>query len=226
MDLSRCEMCNSTITNFVNHRCFYNEYSYQVTGFENPDYIFGNNPQEIPATISHSAEGADVNSSAFMNRTTTLQSSTFPQSTDRERHWDVNSTADCTSGVENPAMAFFTEADTRLLNPVQEPCINNIELMQHDPNLSFYNQLPSNSRGLEDPSNYLTIYNPTNEYYNVAMNMQSGQSAMQDCEISHFQDKEYDAIAIARKLDRREKNTSFASDLNCTSINASIHQLV
>ncbi|GIY67595.1 hypothetical protein CDAR_90821 [Caerostris darwini] len=86
-------MCNSTITNFVNHRCFYHEYSLQGTGFENPDYNFGNNPQEIPAIISHSAEGADFNSSAFMNLTSTLQSSTCPLSINQEGHWDVNSRA-------------------------------------------------------------------------------------------------------------------------------------
>ncbi|GIY74525.1 hypothetical protein CDAR_545231, partial [Caerostris darwini] len=145
VDLLRWEKCNSTITNFVKHRCFYNEYSYQATDFENPDYIFGN-PQGIPATTSHSVEGADFNSWAFMNRTSTLQSSTFHQSTDQERHWDVNTTAgtdvryassnavhnenfdyfnssqrlfnpatqhfensDCTSGVEYPTMAYFTE---------------------------------------------------------------------------------------------------------------------
>ncbi|GIY71201.1 hypothetical protein CDAR_38321 [Caerostris darwini] len=56
------------------------------------------------------------------------------------------------------------------------------------------------------------------------MNMQSRQSGMQDCEISRFQEKEYDAMAIARKSDRREENTSFASDLNCTSINAKYHR--
>ncbi|GIY84329.1 hypothetical protein CDAR_531581 [Caerostris darwini] len=64
MDLLRCEKCNSIITNFANHRCLYNEYSYRVTGFESPDSIFGNNPQGIPATTSHSAEGADFNFSA------------------------------------------------------------------------------------------------------------------------------------------------------------------
>ncbi|GIX94273.1 hypothetical protein CEXT_344981 [Caerostris extrusa] len=136
------------------------------TGFENPDYSFGNNPQEIPAIISHSVEGADFNSSAFMNRT-----STFPPSTDQERHWDVNSTAgtnvryassnaiqmenfdylhssqgltfpaaqtfensDCTSGVKTLPMPFFNTAYTNAINPVEQPCPNNIELMQHDPN--------------------------------------------------------------------------------------------
>ncbi|GIY31421.1 hypothetical protein CDAR_477271 [Caerostris darwini] len=263
MDLLRCEMCNSTITNFFNHRCLYHEYSYQGIGFENPDYIFGNNPQEIPATISHSSEGADFNSSQFMNRTSTFQSSTFPPITDQESYWDVNNIAgtnvryassntvqndnfdyfnssqgltfkaaqtfenfDCTSGVENPAMPFFNAAYTSELNSVEQTCTNNSAWMQPDPNLSFFNQLPPNSGGLKDPSNYLTICDPTKEYYSVPMNMQSGQSTMQDCEISRFQEKEYDGMAIARKLDRREKNTSFASDLNCTSINASIHQLV
>ncbi|GIZ03739.1 helitron_like_N domain-containing protein [Caerostris extrusa] len=72
--LQVCERCQ-----LLEHRqrCFCNEYPYD-TGFENPDYIFGKNPQKISATISHSAEGADFNSLAFMNRT-----STFPQSTDQ-----------------------------------------------------------------------------------------------------------------------------------------------
>ncbi|GIY49830.1 hypothetical protein CDAR_226691 [Caerostris darwini] len=257
MDLLRCEMCNSTITNFANHRCFCNEYSYQGTGFENPDYIFGNNPQEIPATISHSAEGADFNSWAFMNRTSTRQSSIFPQSINPENNWDVNSSAgtnvryassntvqnenfdyfnssqgilfpatqyfensDCPSGVKNPAMAYFTAANTSELNPVQQQSINNIELMQHDLNLSFYNQLPPNTQSLEGPSNYLTIYDPTN----VPMKMQSRQSAMQNCEISRFQEKEYDGMTIARKSDGREENTSFESYLNSTNINAKYHR--
>ncbi|GIZ03733.1 hypothetical protein CEXT_113531 [Caerostris extrusa] len=56
------------------------------------------------------------------------------------------------------------------------------------------------------------------------MNMQSRQSTMQDCEMSRFQEKEYDGMAIARKSDRREENTKFASDLNCTSINAKCHR--
>ncbi|GIY13568.1 hypothetical protein CEXT_646742 [Caerostris extrusa] len=132
--------------------------------------------------------------------------------------------SDYTYGAENPAMTFSTVASTTTLNPFEQTCPNNSAWMQHDPNLSFYNQLPRNSRGLEDPSNYLTIYDPTNEYYNVPMNMQSGQSAMQDFEISHFQDTEYDAMAIARKSGRREENTSLASDLNCTSINAKYHR--
>ncbi|GIZ03734.1 hypothetical protein CEXT_113541 [Caerostris extrusa] len=134
-----------------------------------------------PATISHLAEGADFNSLPFTNRNSTFHSSTFPPSTDQERHWDVNSSAGtdvrytssntvqnenfdyfnssqgltfpaaqifensgCTSGAENPAMAFFTEAD------ISQPCINNIEFMQHYPNLYFYNQLPANSQDLED----------------------------------------------------------------------------
>ncbi|GIZ03736.1 hypothetical protein CEXT_113551 [Caerostris extrusa] len=52
--------------------------------------------------------------------------------------------------------------------------------------------------------------------------MQSRQSTMQDCEISRFQEKEYDAMAIARKSDRREENTNFVFDL--TSINAKYHR--
>ncbi|GIY62657.1 hypothetical protein CDAR_46601, partial [Caerostris darwini] len=261
MDLLRWEKCNCTITNFVNHSCLYREHSFDRIVSEILDYNFGNNSQEFPATIWHSAEGADYNTLPFTNRTSTFQSSTFPQSTDQESHLDVNSTSgtnvryassnaiqnenfdyfnssegltfpaaqtfensDCYSGAENPAMAFITEADTSQLNPVEQPCTNNSVLMQPSPNLSFYIQLLPTFRGLEDPSNYLTICDPTNKYYNVPMNMQSGQRGMQDCEIPRFPDKEYDAMAIARKSDRREKNTSFASDLNCTSINAKYHR--
>ncbi|GIY53867.1 hypothetical protein CDAR_496261 [Caerostris darwini] len=93
MDLLRCERCNCTITNFVNHRCLYQEHSFDRIVSEMLDYNFGNIFQEVPATISHSAEGADFNSLALTNRTSTFQSSTFPQSTDQERHWYLNSTA-------------------------------------------------------------------------------------------------------------------------------------
>ncbi|GIY39357.1 hypothetical protein CDAR_466581 [Caerostris darwini] len=58
------------------------------------DYNFGNIHQEKPARTSHSAEGADFYSGALTNRTSTCQSSTFPQSMYQESHWDVNSTAD------------------------------------------------------------------------------------------------------------------------------------
>ncbi|GIX80899.1 hypothetical protein CEXT_389261 [Caerostris extrusa] len=88
MDLFRCEKCNCIITNFVNHRCLYHEYSHQGTGFENIDYNFGNNPQGNTATISYSAEGTDFNSLAFKNR-----NSAFPQSINQQIHWDVNNTA-------------------------------------------------------------------------------------------------------------------------------------
>ncbi|GIY03791.1 hypothetical protein CDAR_79651 [Caerostris darwini] len=257
MDLLRCEMCNCTITNFNNHKCYYDEHPFDRLVSEMLDYNFGNIHQETPATIPHSAEGDDFNSSAFTNRTSTHQSSTFPQSINQESHWDVNSTAGtnvrytssntaqnenfdyfdlsqgllnpvtqyfensgCTSGVENPTMAFSTTASTTTLTPFEQTCPNNSAWMQHDPNWSFYNQLPPNSQGLEDPSNYLSICDPTNEYYNVLMNMQSGQSTMQDFEISRFQEKEYDPVAIAIKSDRTEFNTSCASDLNFTSINA------
>ncbi|GIY22226.1 hypothetical protein CDAR_598551 [Caerostris darwini] len=261
MDLLRCEMCNCTITNFNNHKCYYDEHPFDRLVSEMLDYNFGNIHQETPATTSYSAEGVDFNSSAFMNRISTFQSSTFPQSTEQQRHWEVNSTAgtnvrydssnaiqnenfdyfnssqgfffpssqtfensDGTSGAENPSMAFSTAASTSTLNPVEQPCTNNFVLMQHSPSISFYNQLPPTSQGIEDPSNYLTLYDTKNEYNNVPMNMQSGQCTMQDCEISRVQDKEYDTMAIARKSDRREENTNFASDLNCTSINAKYHR--
>ncbi|GIZ03731.1 hypothetical protein CEXT_113511, partial [Caerostris extrusa] len=257
MDLWRCEMCNSTVTNFFNHRCLYHEYSYQVTGFENPDSIFGNNPQEIPATISHSTEGADFNSLAFTNRTSTLQSSTFSQSTDQERHWDVNSTAStdvryassnavqnenfnyfnssqsiffpatqhfensaCTSGVENLKMPFFNAVYTSELNPVQQPRTNNSAFTQRYPNLSFYNQLPPDSPG---PSNVLTKYDLTIENFNIWRSMESGKTGMPDFKISRFQEKEYDAVAIARKSNITEKNESCASHLHSASLNVQHH---
>ncbi|GIY42562.1 hypothetical protein CDAR_578871 [Caerostris darwini] len=93
MDLLRCEKCNSTIMNFVSHSCLYKEHSFDRIVSDILEYNFGNNPQGICATISHSAEGTDFNSSAFMNRTSTFQSSTFPQSVNQGSHWDVNSTA-------------------------------------------------------------------------------------------------------------------------------------
>ncbi|GIY07612.1 hypothetical protein CDAR_279201, partial [Caerostris darwini] len=257
MDPLRCEMCSSSVTNFANHRCFYNEYSYQGTGFKNPDYIYGNKPQEIPATISHSAKGAEFHSLAFMNRTSTFQSSTFPPSTDQERHWDVNSTAGtdvryasssavqnenfnyfnssqgslisaaqyfenfaCSSGVKNLKIPFFNSVYTSELNPVQRPCTNNSALMQCYPNLSFYNQLPPNSRG---PSNALTKYDLTEENFNIWRSMESGKIVMQDCEISRFPEKEYDAVAIARKSNRTEKNKSCASHLSSASLNVQYH---
>ncbi|GIX94289.1 hypothetical protein CEXT_345051 [Caerostris extrusa] len=149
-----------------------------------------------------------------MNRTSTFQSSTFRQSTDQERHWDVNSTAGtdvryassntiqnenfdyfnssqgltfpaaaifensyCTSGVENPAMAFSSTS----------------------------------------PSNYLTIYESTDKNYNISMNMESRQSCIPNFEAPRF--PEYDAVAIARKSDRTMKTMSCATDLNSASIN-------
>ncbi|GIY86082.1 hypothetical protein CDAR_465051 [Caerostris darwini] len=225
MDLLECEMCNCTITNFNNHKCYYDEHPFDRLVSEMLDYNFGNIHQETPATISHSAEGADFNSSAFMNQTSTFQSSIFPQSTEQERHWDVNSTAgknaryasinaiqkenfdylhssqgltfpatqsfensDFTSGAENPAMTFFTVADTSQLNPAEQPCTNNIELMLQSNNLSFYNQFPSTSQGLEDPSNFLATYKPTNVYSNISMSIESRQRGMQESEMPrcHF----------------------------------------
>ncbi|GIX83815.1 hypothetical protein CDAR_537731 [Caerostris darwini] len=195
MDLFRCEKCNCTITNIVNHKCFYQEHSFDRIVSEMLDYNFGNISQEFPAATSHSTEGADFNSLQFTNRTSTFQSSTFPPSTDQQRHWDVNSTAgtnvryawsntiqnenfdyfnssqgltfpatqtfensDYTSGAENPAMAFITEADTNELNPVEQPC-------------TYNPRRRSILDGLEDPSNCLTIYDPTNEYYNVPLKL-------------------------------------------------------
>ncbi|GIX89942.1 hypothetical protein CEXT_143661 [Caerostris extrusa] len=257
MDLLRCEMCNSTITNFVNHRCLYHEYSYQGTGFKNPDCIFGKNPREIPATISHSAEGADFNTSQFMDQTSTFQSSTFPQSTDQERHWDVNSTAAtdvwyalsnavqnknfdyfkssrgslipaaqhfensaCTSGVENLPMPFFNAAYTSELNPVEVPWTNSSALMQPYPNLSFHNQLPSNSPG---PSNDLTKHDLTIENFNIWRSMESAKIGTQYFKISRFPEKENNAVAIARNSNRTEKNTISASDSYGTSLDMQYH---
>ncbi|GIY49829.1 speckle-type POZ protein [Caerostris darwini] len=242
---------------FAADKRLYHEYSHQGTGFENIDYNSGNNSQEIPATISHSAEGADINSLSFTNLTSTLQSSTFPQSINQESHWDVNSTAgtdvryassntvqnesidyfntsqglqipatqyiensNSTSIVECSAIVFFTTVYTSALNPVLHPCTSSSVLIQHCPNLPSYNQLPQNSPG---PSNHLTMYDPTNEYCTISMNMQSRQRAMQDFEMPPFQDKEYGAIAAAGKSIRTEKNRSCASDLNSTSPNVQYH---
>ncbi|GIY11260.1 hypothetical protein CDAR_240831, partial [Caerostris darwini] len=174
MDLLECEMCNCTITNFNNHKCYRDEHPFDRLISEMLDYNFGNIHQETPATISHSAEGADFNSLASMNLTSNRQSSTSPPTTEEERHWDVNSTAgtdvryassnaiqnenfdylhssqgltfpaaqtfensDFTSGAENHAMTFFTEADTSQLNPAEQPCTNNSAWIQHNTNLSF-----------------------------------------------------------------------------------------
>ncbi|GIY70970.1 hypothetical protein CDAR_532481, partial [Caerostris darwini] len=49
--------------------------------------------------------------------------------------------------------------------------------------------------------------------------MESGKIDMPDFKISRFQEKEYDAVAIARKSNRSMKTTSSASDLNSASIN-------
>ncbi|GIY69082.1 hypothetical protein CEXT_206871 [Caerostris extrusa] len=216
------------------------------------DYNFGNISQEIPTTVSHSADGADYNTLPFTNRTSTFQSSTFPQSTNQESHSDVNITSgtnvryaiqnesfhyfnssqgltfpsaqtfensDCNSGAENPAMAFITETDTSQLNPVEPPFTYNSAWQQQDPNLSFYNQLPPNCPG---SSHDLALYESTNKNYNISMNMESQQSGIPNFKVPRFQ--EYDAVAIARKSDRTEENTNFASYLNCTSINAKYHQ--
>ncbi|GIX74959.1 hypothetical protein CDAR_125121 [Caerostris darwini] len=251
MDLLRCEMCNCTITNFNSHKCYYDEHPFDRLVSEMLDYNFGNIHQETPATISHSTEGVDFNSSAFMNRTSTFQSSTFPQSTEQERHWDVNNTAgtdvlysssnavqienfvyfnssqgltfpaaqcfensDFTFGAKNPARAFSTAASTSTLNPYEQTCPNNSVLMQHHPNLTFYNQLPPNCPG---PSNDPTLYEPTTKNYNISMNIESRQSGIPNFKVPRFQ--EYDAVAVDRKSDRTMKTTSCASDLNSTSLN-------
>ncbi|GIY08541.1 hypothetical protein CDAR_545901, partial [Caerostris darwini] len=234
----------------------YDKHPYHTIASEILDYNFGDKPQEIPATISYSMEGADFNSLAFMNRTSTFQSSTFPQCINQQSHWDVNNTAgtdvryassntvqsesvdyfnssqglfipatqhfensDCTYGAENPAMAFSTAASTSALNPVLRPCTNNYALMQHSPNLSIYNQLPPTSQVLDVPSNYLTKYYPTSKNYNVSMNMESGQSGMQDFERPCTREKEYDARTTTIISNRIEKNTSCASNLKSTSMN-------
>ncbi|GIY92534.1 hypothetical protein CEXT_494931 [Caerostris extrusa] len=92
--------------------------------------------------------------------------------------------------------------------------------MQQCPNLPSYNQLPQNS---PSPSNHLTMYDRTKENYNISMNMESRHRAMQDFEMPHFQDKEYDAMAAARKSKRTEKNSSCASKLNSASLNVQYH---
>ncbi|GIY67596.1 hypothetical protein CDAR_90831, partial [Caerostris darwini] len=65
------------------------------------------------------------------------------------------------------------------------------------------------------------MYDPTNESYNTSMNMESRQSAMQDFEMSRYQEMEFVAMSIARNLDITEKNASCASDLNSASLNVS-----
>ncbi|GIY04897.1 hypothetical protein CDAR_54441 [Caerostris darwini] len=182
-----------------------------------------------------------------MNPTSTLQFSTFPQNINQGSYWDVNSTSgtnvryasnnksqkenfNSSQGkifpaiqyyVENPAMAVSTTADTSALNPVLQPCANSSALIPHHPNLSFCNQLPQNYPG---PSNHLTMYDPTKGNYNISKNVESRQSAMQDFKISHFQEKEYDTMSTARKLNRTEKNKRFVSDLNSTSLNVQYHE--
>ncbi|GIY39967.1 hypothetical protein CDAR_403551, partial [Caerostris darwini] len=126
--------------------------------------------------------------------------------------------SDCTSGAENPAMAFSIATSTSTLNPFEQTCPNISVLMQHHPNLSFYNQLPPNCPG---PSNDLTLYESTNKNYNISMNMESRQSGIPNFELALFQ--EYDAVAVARKSDRTQKNTSCVSYLNGTSLDVQYH---
>ncbi|GIY32811.1 hypothetical protein CDAR_264271 [Caerostris darwini] len=145
MDLWRCEKCNCTITNFVNHRCLYHEYSYHGAGFENPDSIFGNNLQEIPATIPHSAVGAEFNSSQFMNRTSTFQFSTFRQIADQKRHWDVNSTTSTDvrhasrNAVQNKNFDYFNSSQSSLIPAAEtfenSDCTSGVENLK----MQFFN---------------------------------------------------------------------------------------
>ncbi|GIY60105.1 hypothetical protein CEXT_193941 [Caerostris extrusa] len=80
-------------------------------------------------------------------------------------------------------------------------------------NLSFHNQL---SPG---PSNGLTKYDLTEENFNMWRSMESGKTGMPDFKISLFQEKEYDAVAMARKSNGTEINKSCASHLNSASLN-------
>ncbi|GIY70976.1 hypothetical protein CDAR_532511 [Caerostris darwini] len=112
---------------------------------KNPDSIFGNNLQEIPATISHSAVGAEFNSSQFMNRTTTFQFSTFPQIADKKRHWDVNSTTSTDvrhasrNAVQNKNFDYFSSSQSSLISAAQyfqnSACTSGVENLK----MPFFN---------------------------------------------------------------------------------------
>ncbi|GIY13569.1 hypothetical protein CEXT_646741 [Caerostris extrusa] len=60
-----------------------------------------------------------------MNRTSTFQSSTFPQSTTQERHWDVNSTATTdvryalSNAVQNKNFDYFKSSRGSLIPAAQ-----------------------------------------------------------------------------------------------------------
>ncbi|GIY74217.1 hypothetical protein CDAR_426181 [Caerostris darwini] len=117
-------------------------------------------------------------------------------------------------------MPFFNAAYTSELNPAEEPWTNSSPLMQPYPNLSFHNQLPPNSPG---PSNGLTKYDLTIENYNIWRSIESAKIGTQDFKISRFQEKENDAVAIAKKSNRTVKNASCASDLYGTSLDMEYH---
>ncbi|GIY62335.1 hypothetical protein CEXT_295951 [Caerostris extrusa] len=101
--------------------------------------------KSLPATISHSAEGADLNSLAFTNRTSTFQSSTFPPSTDQECHWDVNSTAGTdvryasSNAVQNENFNYFNSSQGLTFSAAQHfensACTSGVE----NPAMPYFN---------------------------------------------------------------------------------------
>ncbi|GIX94284.1 hypothetical protein CEXT_345021 [Caerostris extrusa] len=176
MDLLRCEMCNCTITNFVNHRCLYREHSFDRIVSDILDYNFGNISQEIPATISHSAEGADYNSLPFTNRTSTFQSSIFPQTINQERHWDVNNTAGTnvryasSNTVQNENFDYLNSSQGLTFPAAQtfenSDCTSGAEI----PAMAFITEADTNELNpVEQPCTYNSAWqqqNPDLSFYN------------------------------------------------------------
>ncbi|GIY43027.1 hypothetical protein CEXT_117271 [Caerostris extrusa] len=82
MDLLRCVKCNYTITNFVNHRCLYHEHSFDQESSQNARLQFSETTlKKSLQQFRIQRKELTLNTLAFMNRTSTFQSSTFPQST-------------------------------------------------------------------------------------------------------------------------------------------------
>ncbi|GIY54063.1 hypothetical protein CEXT_306451, partial [Caerostris extrusa] len=189
---------------------------------ENFDYFNSSQGLTFPAAQTFESSdctfGVENHAMAFSTAASTTTLNTFKSFCNPATQQFENS--DCTSGVENPAMPFFNAAYTSELNRVEVPWTNSSVFMHQCPNLPSYNQLPQNYLG---PSNHLTMYDPTKENYNISMNVESRQCGMQDFEISHFQDEEYDAVSTARKSNRTEKNKSCASHLNSASLNVQYH---
>ncbi|GIX75054.1 hypothetical protein CDAR_253011, partial [Caerostris darwini] len=60
-------------------------------------------------------------------------------------------------------------------------------------------------------------------FFNAVYTNELNPVQQPDFKISRFQEKEYDAVAIARKSNRTEKNKSCASHLNSASLNVQHH---